>query len=236
MNGTIHAPQLIRSMPRLLIGLAVLAAGLLWTLDNLNVLESERIIDWWPAVLVAIGGVRLLDPAASKVPSVILIGLGFAFLLDNFGVWDFDLGDLIPLLIAGLGVKLVFDALRRRSEATSPNFANADADAVVHSFAMMASVKRRSLATDFRGGDANAIMGGVELDLTGAQIAPGQQAVIDTFAFWGGIEIRVPETWRVINEVFPLMGGFEDSTVAPSSGPVLVVRGTAIMGGVNVKN
>lgn len=234
MNGTTPAPQFVRTIPRLLVGLAVLTAGLLWTLDNMNVLDSDRITDWWPIVLIAIGGVRFLDPAASKIPSVLLVGFGFAFLLDNLGVWDFDLGDLIPLLIAALGVKLVLDALRRRS---SPALAvTGDHDSVVHSTAMMASVQRRSLSTDFRGGDANAIMGGVELDLRGAQIGQGQQAVIDTFAFWGGIEIRVPQSWRVINEVFPLMGGFEDATIAPDSGPVLVVRGTAIMGGVKVKN
>ncbi|HEY0143269.1 MAG TPA: DUF5668 domain-containing protein [Thermoanaerobaculia bacterium] len=234
MNGTTPASSFVRTFPRLLIGIAVLTVGLLWTLDNMNIVESERITDWWPVVLIAIGGVRFLDPVANKIPSVLLVGFGFAFLLDNLGVWDFDLGDLIPLLIAGLGVKLVLDALRRRSAPVVA--ATDDHDSVVNSFAMMASVQRRSLSTDFRGGDANAIMGGVELDLRGADIGAGKQAVLDTFALWGGIEIRVPQTWRVVNEVFPLMGGFEDVTVAPQSGPVLIVRGTAIMGGVKVKN
>ena len=35
------------------------------------------------------------------------------------------------------------------------------------------------------------------------------------FAFWGGIEIKVPEDWTVVTRVMPLMGGVEDKTRAP---------------------
>jgi hypothetical protein len=80
-------------------------------------------------------------------------------------------------------------------------------------------------------------MGGVELDLRNAQIKEGEEAVLDTFALWGGVEITVPENWRVVGQVMPLMGGFENKTRASgASGPVLIVKGTAVMGGVEVKN
>ena len=48
----------------------------------------------------------------------------------------------------------------------------------------------------------------------------------------------MPEGWQVRGEVIPLMGGFEDKTL-PKAGAVegtLVIRGFAIMGGVEVSN
>jgi hypothetical protein len=76
------------------------------------------------------------------------------------------------------------------------------------------------------------------VDLRKASIAPGTEAVIDVFAFWGGIDIKVPEDWTVVNRVVPLMGGIEDKTLAPQppTGKRLVLRGIVVMGGVSVKN
>jgi hypothetical protein len=58
------------------------------------------------------------------------------------------------------------------------------------------------------------------------------------FAFWGGIEIRVPEDWSVVTRVTPLLGGVEDQTRASRAAVStrVEIRGTAIMGGVEIKN
>jgi predicted membrane protein len=225
----------VRITPRLIFGIGILVLGLLWTLDNLNVIESESITQWWPILLVAAGVVRLMDRGRGKVGSVVLIVIGSFLLLDNLRLIHFDLDDLFPLLIAAIGAKLVWDAFDRRSPR-GDGITN-DPSANVSAFAFMAGVRRQSNAMAFQGGDANAIMGGVVLDLRNAQIPDGQEAVIDTFAWWGGIEIIVPPNWRVVGKVLPLMGGFEDKTVAATTpGGTLVVRGLAVMGAVEVKN
>ena len=223
-----------RISPRLIVGLGVLAVGLLWTLDNLDVLEADPLLEWWPAILILVGVVRLMDPLAGKFGGFAFIVFGTALLLDSIDFMNFDFSDVIPIGIAFFGGKLVLDALGRRP---APPRTFQESDSVVHAFALMAGIRRQTTSTEFRGGDANAIMGGVELDLRHAQIKEGEQAVLDTFAFWGGVEITVPENWRVVGTVLPLMGSFEDKTTNKSgAGPVLVIRGTAIMGGVEVKN
>jgi predicted membrane protein len=224
-----------RITPRLIIGFGILALGMLWTLDNLDVLRSEPITRWWPVVLVLIGIVKLFDGHASRILGALLVVVGGLLLLDEARLLDFDLGTLFPLIIAVVGAKLIWEAMTRRRSRSGE--LTGDSDSVIHSFALMSGVKRQSTSTEFRGGDANAIMGGVELDLRNAQIRPGDDVVIDAFAMWGGIEIRVPAEWRVVGDVLPIMGAFQDNS-HPSGvpGPTLTVRGTAIMGGIEVKN
>jgi hypothetical protein len=110
-------------------------------------------------------------------------------------------------------------------------------DSFVRAVAVMAGLERASASADFRGADLVAIMGGCELDLRHATIA-GDEATVDVFAFMGGIEIYIPRNWTVEAKVLPLMGGLGDETKPATTEPTrrLVVRGLALMGGVDIKN
>jgi predicted membrane protein len=78
-------------------------------------------------------------------------------------------------------------------------------------------------------------MGGCELDLRHASIQG--EAVLNVFAMWGGIEIKVPEDWVVSMQGTPILGGFSEKTmVSKDTSKRLVIRGYAIMGGVEVRN
>jgi predicted membrane protein len=107
----------------------------------------------------------------------------------------------------------------------------------VNAFAVLGGVQQSNNSQDFRGGESSAIMGGCEIDLRQASIQE-EEAVINTFAMWGGIKIKVPPTWNVIVQGVPFLGGFDDKSVKPAdrSAKRLVVKGTAIMGGVEVTN
>jgi hypothetical protein len=52
-----------------------------------------------------------------------------------------------------------------------------------------------------------------------------------------GIEIRIPETWKVESRVTPILAGVDDKTDRSSeTGKRLVLQGTVIMGSVEIKN
>ena len=79
-------------------------------------------------------------------------------------------------------------------------------------------------------------MGGCEIDLRKATIGE-EEAVLDIFAFWGGVVIQVPEEWEVDNRVNAFLGGVENKTrPVPSGAQRLVLTGTVLMGGAEVKN
>src|SRR5438046_1306282 len=81
-----------------------------------------------------------------------------------------------------------------RSPAATTAIAAIDPSKHLAVSAFMGSVQRALSAPDFRGGDAWAVMGGCEIDLSKASIEAGE-AVINTFAFWGGIELNAPPDW-----------------------------------------
>lgn len=224
---------------RLIVGVALMVLGALWTLDNLDFIESGNITRWWPVVPLAIGLMKLTGFGMEKQTgfgAFFTLGGGL-FLLDSFGALRVDFSIVFPLLFIFIGVQVTMRALRG-SNVPGPAAGPADADDYVRSFAVMGGVTRRNESQAFRGGELTAVMGGVELDLTQARPADGR-AVVDVFAIWGGIDIRVPDDWRVELEAVPLMAGVETSArLAPgeSAAGTLVVRGFVMMGGVEIKN
>jgi class 3 adenylate cyclase len=85
---------------------------------------------------------------------------------------------------------------------------------------------------------AVAVMGGCDLDLRRAEI-DGPEVNISAVAFWGGINVIVPEGFDVELRGFSFMGGrsirLRDVPIVPGS-PRIVVRGFAVMGGIDVKS
>ncbi|MBI5709398.1 MAG: hypothetical protein HZC42_03715 [Candidatus Eisenbacteria bacterium] len=224
---------------RLIFGLFVIVMGVLFTLDNLGLADAGEILRWWPLALIAYGVARLSGFCCrqSAVPGALFTLVGAWLLLHSLGYVRLGFGDLWPLVLVGLGAAMVGGALRRSRIAAAGGVPGEDISSTLSAFALWSGSVRKVVSQEFRGGDVTAVMGGHEIDLRAAKM-PAGSAVIDLLVWWGGVEIRVPEDWRVSNEAFPFMGGIEDATKAPA-GEVrgtLVLKGLIVMGGVEVKN
>jgi hypothetical protein len=215
---------------RLVWGAAILAAGVIGWLDHTGDLHAGDYLPWWPLVLLALGIAHL--PQRQWFTAAVLTVIGLLFLpplpfLPHFHPAT-ALG-LFPLLISVAGVALIRQAL-------SPVAKNAAESNSFHTVAVMGGVGRGVASSDFAGGDAVAVMGGCQINLRDARITT--EAVIDVLAFWGGIEIRVPRGWRIDNQVTAILGGVVDKTERdiPAGAPTLLIRGSVIMGGVEIKH
>jgi len=218
----------IRFTPRLILGLSIMAAGVLLALDNLGLVDSGVFFRFWPTVLILIGAVRLLGPEGQQKGGLFLIVLGGCLLAFTFGLLNW--ARLWAVLFIVVGGSIVMRAVR------PPARGSATAVTGIDTMALLGGSKTVSNSPDFKGGQALAFMGGCEIDLRRATIAQGE-AVFDVFAFWGGIEIRVPEEWEVVNRVNAFLGGSDNKTLVERGAKQrLVVTGTVIMGGVEVKN
>lgn len=213
-------------------GLVIMAVGVVLLLDNLDWVEAGQILRFWPLLLIGFGVKHLFgarDRGAAVIGAV-LAGVGGVLLLASLDVLDIDVWRLWPLLLIVFGFLML---TRYRSGARTPT-GGADAE---NWHAFLGGIQRRIDATAFRGGSATAFMGGVVLDLTNADMA-GDEAVVHVLAMWGGIEMRIPDTWAVEVNVVPIMGGVVDKTFGGPAEPTkrLVVDGTVLMGGIEIRN
>ena len=224
---------------QVLMGVLVIGIGLLFLLDNLDIIEVHDALAFWPLVFIFAGIAKLLD---TSTPNGYLIGLagigiGTAMILNRLGIIYFSWRQAWPLVLIAVGAMVVYRAMRgeRRPVHGVVDDQPGEAAQMVDVTAVLGGFERRVHTQDFRGGEITAVMGGCTLDMRGASIQ--REATINVFAFWGGVTLKCPPDWTIVLQGTPIMGGFEEKTVAPpDSSKRLVIRGYAIMGGVEVRN
>ena len=226
-----------RASSQVVLGLLVVGMGVLFLLDNLDILDFRHAIGFWPLVFVVAGCVALFGngPRSGNYMGGVLIAIGLLMILGRMGYFYISWGTLWPLVMIALGGLVLYRSLGPGRVARHAAVAGAGPDNVVDIVAVLGGFERRVSAQDFRGGEITAVMGGCALDLREASIV--KEAVINVFTIWGGINIKVPPDWTVVLHGTPLMGGFSEKTATPPDGSKrLVITGYAIMGGVEVRN
>jgi len=100
--------------------------------------------------------------------------------------------------------------------------------------AVFDGIELKSRAKAFKGGSMLAWFGGIAVDLSDAELAPG--ARLSVYTLFGGIEIKTPPNWRVESNAQALVGGVDTRTPAQKDpdAPVLTLVGTAVFGGIAV--
>jgi predicted membrane protein len=220
---------------QLVIGLTIVVMGILFTLDNLGLLDARDYLRFWPLAILAIGVMNFsaARDMGGRVFGGFIAFVGVWLLLGNLNVIHARLWDLWPMILVFFGGSLVLRGLYGRDFVR-----RGDSSSQITAIAMLGGFDRTVTADPFRGGEITAVMGGGKIDLTRARIENGASAAINVLALMGGMEIRVPDTWVIENRVIYFMGGTDDRSRLPAdaNSPRLVLRGFVMMGGIEVKN
>lgn len=232
-----------RITPQIVLGFIIVAVGAIFTLDNLDILYARDYLRYWPALLIVYGAVKAFEPEGrgGKFWGVVLMFVGAALLVDRLDIFYFRLWDFWPLLLVALGGMMIWKTSSRNRAGNTSILGgqhSADTSSVVNASAFLGGSRRNVQTQDFRGGELTAVMGGCDIDLRASSIA-NSPATIDVFAFWGGIEIKVPQNWSVSFEGTPILGGYDDNKTFRQGADAtqrLIIRGTIVMGGVEVRN
>lgn len=258
-------PSGFRITPQLIVGLLIIFVGVVFTLDELGIAPAISYLRYWPLALIAIGVLKMLQArdAGGAFAGLLFAIVGVWLQAEELNIIHIRIWDIWPLALVAFGGYLVWQGIAGRdaprgvppasatfpesdrgqtpsshpsSQWTDQTPTRADANATLSAMAILGGVSRGNNSRAFRGADLLAIMGGLQIDLR--QAAIHGEAVMDVFVMWGGVEIRVPEDWTVSSRIVPLMAGVEDKTRPPQGASThrLVLRGFALMGGVEIKN
>jgi len=238
-----------RGLSHLVIGLFIVVVGIALLLRTMD-FPIPDLWEYWPVILIVLGLAKVSDSpyAAGKLWGGMVFLVGCGFLANNLHLLPgFHFGwELIwPLIIIYFGASMLLRGIGPGAGwghwgHWSSNASGGDTRPDFNYVAMFGGGKRRIESKEFRGGSAVAIFGGYNIDLRDAAMA-GESAMIDVNALFGGIDIRVPDTWLVEVRASAIFGGVDDKTAPPRTTPgvpppKLIITGFAAFGGIVVKS
>lgn len=136
-----------------------------------------------------------------------------------------------PLVFVLIGLNILFRGSCNRRQRIQMNSTGLSNDYV----AVFGAQKVRYPMEKFPGCTANAIFGGVDIDLRDSII--DEDIVIDATAIFGGIDIFVPNNVRVKVSNVPIFGMTSNKTMEPTdiNAPTIFVNSVCVFGGVDIK-
>lgn len=224
----------MKTNTKIVIGGLLIILGFLFLFETSGLLSllhmsaGEVIAYLWPTVLLGVGIKMMLDKNVSS--AILFLSLGIIFLLTKLFNWNL-FAVMWPIAIIAVGLSMIF-----RKENTHINAGKKYSDSERVSEAVIFwGVDKRMDSQNFRGGDISAIFGGGKIDLRNTKISK-DGAKLSVNAIFGGIEILVPKNGKVVTNGTGILGGWENK-VSPrdTKSPVLEISGSAIFGGVEIK-
>jgi hypothetical protein len=119
--------------------------GLLFTLDNLEIVRAREVLQYWPVVLLLVGVSQILQARSSAgmvggsiwiLLGGVLLGERLDLISNAFRFW--------PLVLVGVGAYVIFQSFNRREVPSG------DRSDRVSAVAVLGGVDRRVLSTTFR--------------------------------------------------------------------------------------
>lgn len=238
MSYDTRHPDLGSARTGVFFGLVLIAAGTVLLLERFGLLQFNLLRHFWPLlwILVGLNLVVTHNRPGGKALGALLMSVGILLELQRASIIPIRMRDLWPAYLIAVGVLLLVRALR----PPGPWSADSNANSRIAEYAILGGGDFRYTSPNFEGGSMTAVLGGIQADLSGAAIT-SSPAVLFVDAILGGVELRVPPNWRVTYNGVAVLGGYESKTLPPPDDPgkpmqELIIKGMAVLGGVEVKN
>lgn len=233
-------------------GLALIGIGGLFLLRNMGILFFDNIWSYWPVILIALGVSKLIAGGHSVIPGAVLTAIGSIFLLRNLDIIHGNIGSYIwPAILIAVGSSMLMRHLygpdwfgggdRGEAGLSAGRTDSGGSDArKLNADVIFGGIDRKFVSQEFEGGRVAVVFGGANIDLREAN-TQRPDIVIKADAVFGGVDLKVPDTWLVDLRGSGVFGSYEDQTHHPAQAgatppPRLIVKGGAVFGGVTVRN
>ena len=225
----------MKKLRKLLWGIVLVAAGVLFALDALGILQFTLFFDgWWTLFIIVPCAVDLITEH-NKTGSLIGIAIGVGLLLWRQGIVELDLlwKLLVPAVIILIGLKLIFGGLFGKKADRRFSEIKDSGNGVKTATAIFSGCDLKADGEVFEGAELNAVFGGVECDLRNAILE--KDCTVKATAIFGGVSILVPKHVNVVVSSTDIFGGVSNDTATTGGTVTLYVNATAMFGGVDIE-
>lgn len=242
-------------------GILVVIAGSLLLAREMGALIPYWVFTW-PTFLITLGLFIGIKHGFRHIAWLILILIGSAYLMPDVYP-DLQFKHLLwPFLVIIAGLFIIFKPRNRfhrnrfrdrhhhwkkwhehqehRKQYMKDYFTDTNADDVIEGVTFMGGIKKKIISKNFKGGDVTVIFGGAELNFAQADIA--EKASLEITQIFGGTKLIIPSNWEIKSELVSVFGSIEDKRMVESlplsneTSKVLVLRGTTLFGGIEIKS
>jgi hypothetical protein len=218
---------------KVLFGLLFVVVGVIFGLQELGMITNIGLTSnvIFPSIMIIIGLIILFNNHNIIFGGIVTF-LGVVNLLDD---WYPQLNKIIfPGILVIIGIEILLGGIFKRVARPRDNLSIDNKDEL-NAIAVLGGVEKKVVSQNFKGGKADAFLGGVVLDLT--EIKLTSDAIIEVNAFMGGVEIKLPSNIRIRSDVNGFLGGVEikHRSIEPTGDYILILRGSAVLGGIEVK-
>lgn len=224
-------------------GVVVVAVGVMLLLRKTGVIFPDWLFSW-QMLMITIGVYIGFKHNFKNNAWWIVAFIGCIFLTDEF-FYNLAIGQFFwPVFIIGMGLIMIFGKKNKKWDgfdwkedkmyAGMPYTSEDYLDTV----AVFGGVRKNVTSKDFKGGEVVCVLGGAEINLSQSII--NGQATLELVNVLGGTKLIVPPHWEIKSEVVAIFGGIEDKRIQqntlPSGESVLIIRGTSVLGGIDIKS
>jgi len=189
-----------RSYKSIIWGIALIAVGLVYLANNLELINID-FKGWW-TVFIIVPAITGIFTRGERVFGLLGLATGVLLLFAARGCIDYRLvwQVMVPVAIVFIGIGLVFNS--RRGKKVPKTGAESEYVAIFGGDDVR-------VTDEFKGTSCVAVFGGIDLDLSEAIIK--EDVEIEAIAVFGGIEIILPKNVSVQANGTSIFGGCDNS-------------------------
>lgn len=244
---------------RVLGGIVVVAVGAVLLARQLGADIPRWVFSW--EVLLIVVGIYIGAKHSFRVHGwLIPVLIGSIFLIDDVAPGIAISHYAWPVIIIIIGLAIMIKPRRkfngrfeerfkerykkRWEEYASHRFNSFEGEVnkedLLDATAVLGSIKKNIISKEFKGGETVSFFGGIELNLTQADI--NGTAVLEMTNVFGGTKLIVPPHWKIQSEdLVTVLGSIEDKRPVSRDGAhdpnrVLILKGTCVFGGIDIKS
>ncbi len=224
-----------QSLKRILWGIVLVAVGVIWGLNMLEITDIDIFFDgWWTLFIIVPSFIGLFDRTdTSRTGNLIAIFIGVMLLLAAQGYISIDitLKLLLPFIVVVIGLSLIFsNSIKTKVNEKVKGIDSNELESVVATFGEQIVNKNNEEVKD---ANLDCVFGGIIYDLTGSKLK--DETVIKASAIFGGVKITVPKDVEVKVKSTPIFGGVSNHVRAKDAKKVIYVDAFCLFGGIEIK-